>query len=723
MTYYSISALINALVSILLGAFVLHRNYIRKINRAVFFWCFSVFFWSFAYFVWQMKGDKQSALLWVKILMLGAVWVPVAYFRVVTVFLEKEKEKKNLTLFVSALAVIFSLLLLTPLMVLKVEPVSGFSFWPKPGIAYHFFLFYFVCLSLYSVYLAVKALKSRLSPLKKLQIRYMILGIAISIIAGSTNYFLWYDIPIKPYGNIFVSTYVLFTSYAIIRYRLLGIRVIASRIYVYVMIGLVSYCSFYFIVFIDEYFFGGAFTARAMSVGIIFALIYGLLFLALLNKIQESSDILFFRGQNPRKIFKDLGLRLNSVVDIKQILRILSFEFRRILAVDDVSVVLIEERKSNYANSKVRIKCTPIFGKLIKLKKERYACVFKNIIKIKSVFLKEELVESRESKDLVIAKELEKYKFEVVAPLVVQSKVIGLILLGKKISDQAYTKDDIEFLEVISSQVAASISNAMLYEKIEKFNKDLQKKIESQTRDIKNKQERLHTLLNMRSEFLDITSHQLRTPVSVIKGVLSMLEEGSVPKSRIKEFMSMAFNKSLKLEQIVDEILRASEMDSERFELNLSPVDILPLIQEIYSEKLSIAKRNGVELILELPKVESLKVMSDLKYIKHVIINLVNNALQYTPKGSIKIRVKSLGGRAMVEIEDTGIGIPKKDIKKLYKKFSRVNNAKEIFTDGSGLGLYIIKKIIDAHKGAKVKIKKTEVNNGTTMVVSLPIIK
>ncbi|MFH1773297.1 MAG: histidine kinase N-terminal 7TM domain-containing protein, partial [Patescibacteria group bacterium] len=228
MTYYSISALINACVSLLLGIFILYKNPKAKLNKALFFWCFTVAFWSSFYFIWQLENKESKALLWTRLLMLGAIWVPIAYFRVVAIFLNFEKQKKFCIIFNYIISIIFSLLLLTPLMVKSVGPVANFSFWPKPGNAYIFFLIMFAGVSLYSALLSYKFLK-KVSAVKRAQLKFMLWGIAISIIGGSTNYFLWYDIPIKPYGNIFASTYVIMTVYAIVRYRLLDIKFVLRK--------------------------------------------------------------------------------------------------------------------------------------------------------------------------------------------------------------------------------------------------------------------------------------------------------------------------------------------------------------------------------------------------------------------------------------------------------------------------------------------------------------
>lgn len=230
MTYYSISALFIAFVSLLLGLFVLYKDHKKRVNKYLSLWCVVVFVWSFFYFLWQISTDSEDALMYTRLLMFGAIWVPVVFFKVAIIFLKIEKEKRFIYYISAFFAAIYSLLLATPLMVARVEPSMGFLFWPKPGPVFHIFLFMFIGLILYSVYLTWDEYKKEKSELRKSQIKLMLFGIVLSIAGGSTNYFLWYDIPIKPYGNILVFSYVFLTAYAILKYHLLNIKIITAQL-------------------------------------------------------------------------------------------------------------------------------------------------------------------------------------------------------------------------------------------------------------------------------------------------------------------------------------------------------------------------------------------------------------------------------------------------------------------------------------------------------------
>ncbi|MCG2726430.1 MAG: hypothetical protein L6420_09325, partial [Elusimicrobia bacterium] len=267
MNYYIISSFINTFVSLFIGLFVFYKNPKAKINKSFFFWCLAVVLWSGSYFIWQLHqspGDEASALFWSRALMLGAIWVPVAYFRLVCIFLSIEKSKRNLIKLFYAISFLFTVLLFTPLMVRSVEPEMVFRYWPKPGAAYAPFLCVFLWICSYAVYLSFVALK-KADTLKRAQIKYMLIGIAISIIGASTNYLLWYDIPIKPYGNIFASIYVITTAYAIIRYRLMDVGFIIKRSTIFSVMTLAITATYILAaVLFGWVVFGGTYTFKSL---------------------------------------------------------------------------------------------------------------------------------------------------------------------------------------------------------------------------------------------------------------------------------------------------------------------------------------------------------------------------------------------------------------------------------------------------------------------------
>jgi hypothetical protein len=236
MSFFAFSALLNCVVSILLGSLIFLKDR-NKENRIFSYWTFSIAFWSFGYYMWQIDTDAQSALFWCKFLMIGAAFIPVVYLHFVLNFLKIYGKKNKTLLYCSYALAIFFLAIgfTTPWFVQDIGPRLFFSLWPEPGILYPLFLCLFFGLLGYSWILMYLALRKAPSDSKRSQLKWLLFGTLPGYIGGSTNFPLWYGIPLPPWGNIFVSLYVISTAIALIKYHLFDIKTILTEILVVVM--------------------------------------------------------------------------------------------------------------------------------------------------------------------------------------------------------------------------------------------------------------------------------------------------------------------------------------------------------------------------------------------------------------------------------------------------------------------------------------------------------
>ncbi|MFA6272584.1 MAG: HAMP domain-containing sensor histidine kinase [Patescibacteria group bacterium] len=262
-------------------------------------------------------------------------------------------------------------------------------------------------------------------------------------------------------------------------------------------------------------------------------------------------------------------------------------------------------------------------------------------------------------------------------------------------------------------------------ESLKALSDKLEDRVKEQTRDIQKKADRMMKLLEMRSEFLDIASHQLRTPTSVIKGTLAMLKDGDLDKMKPIEkakFIDGMYQKSIKLEEIINDILMASEMDTAGDKVMKlgDKFDLTELVDEIIIQHVLDAKNKKLKLVWDKPD-KLMMMRGSLRYIEEAINNLLDNAIKYTNKGSVLVALTRKKRRALLTLQDTGIGIPIEDQDKVFKKFIRASNARSAYTDGSGLGLFIVKEIIDKHPGAKIWMESVE-NKGTKFCVEFNLL-
>lgn len=251
--------------------------------------------------------------------------------------------------------------------------------------------------------------------------------------------------------------------------------------------------------------------------------------------------------------------------------------------------------------------------------------------------------------------------------------------------------------------------------------------LERLTKDLEHANRRLAELVKLKSEFLSIASHQLRTPTSIAKGMLSMVLDDTVKGAKREDFIKKSFQGVQRLERIIRDLLNASELEGEKMKLECKPVDLLPIMAEVVEERRGAADKKGLELIVKghVGAGKDKKcplVMADQVKIVEVVANLIDNATNYTPSGSITLWCQnSTDGKYLeIHVKDTGIGISKEDKAKLFKKFSRGERSPGINPNGSGLGLFIVKKIAEGC-GGSITAKSAGVNKGSEFVISLRI--
>ena len=421
------------------------------------------------------------------------------------------------------------------------------------------------------------------------------------------------------------------------------------------------------------------------------------------NKVKETSELYKLSHQLSKTI--DLEESLDQVMSA--IVRLAGCDRGLLYLIDETNKYLYTaagkgDKKEIYQGIKIKIEDS-ILQKVIITKKP---------ITVKNVAKNPDVAQ--------YAKERLKTPAFIAVPMTIKDKVIGVIGVDNQKTSRPLSEINISLLETLAGHAAIAVENTRLYDELNEFNRTLQQKVDKATKEIKK-------LYSMKGEFLDIASHQLRTPVSVIIGTLDMLQEGSIkklPPKQQKRFIENAYRKSRKLESIINDILNASEMDTGKFDVagTTGPTQIEELVDKVMSDYEIEATDKELEFIFIKPAKLLPQVSVSARYLEQAIGNLLNNAIKYTHKGSIKVQVARKEDNILITVKDTGIGIPKDDMPKLFQKFIRAKNARNIYTDGSGLGLFIIKKIVEGHKGGKIWVESTE-GKGTTFFISLPIDK
>jgi signal transduction histidine kinase len=247
-------------------------------------------------------------------------------------------------------------------------------------------------------------------------------------------------------------------------------------------------------------------------------------------------------------------------------------------------------------------------------------------------------------------------------------------------------------------------------------------KIERLAQNLAEANEKLKELDQLKSEFLSMATHQIRAPLTAIKGYSSMLLDGDfgiLPQKAIESVQTI-MKSCQNLINIVGDFLNISRIEQGRMVYEKSIFDMRELVKEVANELKPNIQNAGLSLELEIPEKLGANVNADRDKIKQVIGNVIDNAIKYTPKGGIKLSVFIDKEKVKVAIQDSGVGIDPEETGKLFNKFSRAKDANETNVTGTGLGLYIAKKMTEAHRG-DIKVFSKGVGEGTTFTIELPM--
>ncbi|MCD5396470.1 MAG: ATP-binding protein [Candidatus Pacebacteria bacterium] len=229
----------------------------------------------------------------------------------------------------------------------------------------------------------------------------------------------------------------------------------------------------------------------------------------------------------------------------------------------------------------------------------------------------------------------------------------------------------------------------------------------------------------MKSQFVSISAHQLRTPLSIIKWSLGMLLAGDVGglTKEQKEFLEKTYQTNERMIKLVNDLLNVARIEEGRFVYKPKVVEFDQLTKKIFDSLKDLAKKKNLSYELEIKKSKKPKIVKvDVEKITLVIKNLIENAINYTTKegGRIKVTVERKNNEVLFSVKDTGVGIPKDQQERIFSRFFRGANVVKMETEGTGLGLFISKNIVEAH-GGKIWFKSKE-NKGTTFFFTLPTI-
>lgn len=561
---------------------------------------------------------------------------------------------------------------------------------------------------------------------QKARVQYFFIGVLIFVLFNITfNVILptmLNTIKYHQWGDYSTIVFLVFAAYAMTRYRLFDVRVAFGRI----LIGLFTFITF-LLLLVAAYF-----AARVLGISahpyIIASLVLAisLLFHKKVYSFYEklAGKYFYFSYYNAQQVIEETSHKIIRTLDLQVLVEMIGSTIVEVFKPQKIAVLVQNEiyAKDYFINFNQR-------------EKSKLAQMFKQNTVRKDEFL--DLLALSHGEAIVqgdlpegferLDEELLNLSIDVVQPMSFRENLRAIIVIGFKKTMDPYTQQDISLIRTLSMQAGIALDNANLYQEVQELNKGLEKKVADRTAKLQAAYDELKQLDDSKSQFLLISSHQLRTPLSIIKNYLWALESGKFGEmnEQQKKFIQICSRTSDNLISLVNTLLDVTRIQVGKVKLDLQDnVDLEKILENNIAGYQIKAQEKGLSLIykklpqgVEVPKLNK----KDPQKLNEVFSNLLDNAIKYTHEGSITVTLRKRTDVIEVSVADTGVGIDPKDINNLFKPFIRSDDAQKAFSKGIGIGLVVVKGFLEA-QGCKIAAFSAGKNKGTVFTITIPIV-
>jgi len=552
---------------------------------------------------------------------------------------------------------------------------------------------------------------------KKNQIKLIILGVSLSLFTSFIANYVLASSSIADYALLATGPAIIFfvggIGIAIIKHKLFDIRLIVARSlgYIFTLATLVGIYALIVYGLSITVFGEEKISPMRQSVYILLTLIFGFSLVPIKRFFDRLTNKLFYRDAYDAQ---DLLDRLNKIlvgnIDLEPLLRKCAELFETTLKAEYCTFIIREtdDTPRRVLGSK---KIDLDDGQVKELSSQNHRDA--------QIIVTDEL----EGEEIKIKDTLLKNNVSILARLAPAGKnaaVQGYLILGNKRSGNPYNKQDLQVLDIIANELVIAIQNALRFEEIEAFTVTLQQKVDDATRQLRRTNEKLKALDETKDEFISMASHQLRTPLTAVKGYVSMVVEGDAGKlnKQQKELLDQAFSSSQRMVYLIADLLNVSRLRTGKFVIENKVTQLADVVAGEMEQLKETAKGRDQTLTYTKPD-KFPELMLDETKMRQVIMNFTDNALHYTPKGGhISVNLVDKGQSVEFTVVDDGLGVPKSEQHLLFGKFFRAGNARKARPDGTGLGLFMAKKVIIAQGGAI--IFTSEEGKGSTFGFTMP---
>lgn len=512
-------------------------------------------------------------------------------------------------------------------------------------------------------------------------------------------------------GPLGIIVFVIVTAYAVARHGMFDVRRAVARTSMYTM-SLAVLSGLYVVLAygISAAVFGVSsdqYETILSPLNVILALVLVFLFQPVKNFFDRLTNSVFYQGEYSHEAF--------------------SREFGRILAYDTDLRLLLQEVSSHLAS---HLKAEHVFfyisgrGVMGSRGTRKARLPAEDVEQIAEYYAQyhsaPEVILAEAVQTEAMQRLLSSHSSDLVLPLTLHRQTVGYVFIGEHMS-RGYTVRDIRLLESIANELTIAVQNSLSVEEIRELNETLQRRIDDATSELRLSNRQLQRLDEAKDEFISMASHQLRTPLTSIKGYLDMMLQGDLGKvtATQRAVLSEAFISSERMVTLINDFLNVSRLQTGKFTIERRESDLVEAMQEQLQMLEVVAKQHDLTLRSKIDK-NLPKVAVDIDKIRQVMLNMIDNAIFYSKPGTtVNISLAKEGDVVAFRVRDTGIGVPVAEQPGLFSKFFRATNARKKRPDGTGVGLFLAKKVILAH-GGRVLFESKE-GKGSTFGFTVPL--
>jgi len=721
---YIITAWLTTITALYVGILVYLKNPKGDVNKRWAFMSTNIAFWSlFLGFLFNSKNAK-SGLIYSQVLMIGANLIPITFYHFILALLEQQKDRKQKRLLLIGYLITFLLLSInfTPLFIKDASYETLVRcFYPNAGPFYILYTILYFGLPGYACFLMYTATKISRG-FKRNQIRYVMVASVVGFLGGATTFPLWYQIQIPPIGSHFVWLYALTITIAILRYRLMDIKVAITRTGIFVAVyTLVLGLPFAVAIWLKSWLIGiwGAdWWMLPLGLMAVLATVGPFIYIYIQRRAEER---LLKEQRRYQDTLKQASVGMTRIRDLRKLLDLIAHIVTKTVRISYAGIYLYNPETNEYvlevSRDKGRVpipKLTSDNPLIVWIALKREPLIYEEI--------KRRMQDIPDATYKHLEENMRLLTASVIIPSFLEDKFIGFFVFGEKLSGQIYTLEDLNVFQVLASQAALAIENAQFYEET----KEMQEQVAQA--------EKMATVGTM----ADGLSHQINNrfyALSLIAGdTIDTIKITDTSKCtpEIKEMIEQINHALERIQtnvmqggEVVKGILKYTRKGDEGLEaITLDQIidGTLDMVQ--YKVKLS-----EIDIVRDYPK-DIPKIKGNLVQLQEAFFNFIDNAydaiverkiLLEEPayKGRITISALAKDDKLEITIEDNGMGIKDNNTKKVFTPFftTKVSSRK-----GTGLGLYVIKRIItDTHKG-KISFE-SDYKVGTRFILELPVVK